>query len=545
MAPLKAPKLLWLNEACARSDPQFATFGCDVARYEDYLLNVCAHHVSENVVGTRDAHAIAFADRYGGSGIGLNGGSGRAAILGNYHVKGIGRTPLVSSLTPQSHASGGAYMEECVREAIFAEVVRHEFPCSAVPVLAIIDTGMVKVWETEHGLKHERRTLLVRPNVVRPAHFARAAAFFSGDPKEGSKDTRRVEVFFANVVAAVGKAALTEAFRRFWDNWAQQMAYAFVHRLPHGSNTISNICMDGSLIDFGASSAVPSWANISTMQAPQPFIAQFDVIRRAMRHLSYYCRRHLDPTMDSTASMNVQCASAQRHYQMTVIAEGLRVCGVDAEVAAAAAAGPEHAFLWQAVGTVIAHFQRETFDIRSDMPPPAIPWDLPSVWDDKPPAHLKQWRDIVRDYVPADEQGGAEERCRFIAGPRSHLYREDAKAAIYAALEHIQEQDHADARELVTTLICDQVARGRRDSANRPKHGIPLGFAVNPANSYALFRDRRNAEMFAVDETAGQDKQPGSSSLLTCRTIQHISHDGMRFVGENGAFAGAVALGER
>ena len=150
-----------------------------------------------------DDVTVGYADRYGGSGIGLNGGSGRAAVVNGYLVKGVGRTPLVSSLTDESHASGGAYLEESIRETIFAEIVRAEFPCSAIPVLAIIDTGLIQIFEESAGPKMERRTLLIRPSFIRPAHFERATAYFSGNPKEGQQDTLRVSQFFTQVVPLV------------------------------------------------------------------------------------------------------------------------------------------------------------------------------------------------------------------------------------------------------------------------------------------------------------------------------------------------------
>lgn len=540
LTPLARPRLLWLNEACVRDDPCFAAYGGDLPRYEDHLVMSCAYRVLDDKERLSAPYVTAFADRYGGNGIGLNGGSGRAVVCGNYHVKGVGRTPLVSSLTPQAHASGGAYLEESVREAIFSEIVRHEFPCSAVPVLAIIDTGLVQVWETERGPKHERRTLLVRPNVVRPAHFARATAFFSGDAKEGSRDVRRVEAFFANMTDAVGNEALAAAFHRFWHQWARQMAYSFIHRMPHGSNTISNICLNGALLDFGAMSALPSWASITTMQSPQPFSGQFAAIRHAVRNLSYYFGRYADAAIGSERRINEQCLSAQRQYRAGVIAQAFRLCGVDTAVAGLAAAGRDHELLWRSVSAVIAHFQREAFDLRAALPPLANPWDVPRVWEGRAPAHLTQWQSILRDYVGTSEQSLAEARCRVIARSRPHLYREDAKSAIYDVLADIQQHDKDDARDLVSNLICSQVARGRRDSAHVFEDGIPCGFAVNAATSFALYRSRADGKAYAIEE------QPaGGQCTLDSRPlpIDQMSTHSVTFQQEcHPAVHGAVAL---
>ncbi|WP_170304209.1 hypothetical protein [Duganella radicis] len=538
LAALARPRLLWLNEACARHDPCFAALHGDLARYEAHLLRTCAYRVVDEQ--DKEACVMACADRYGGSGIGLNGGSGRAVVCGNYHVKGVGRTPLVSALTPQAHASGGAYLEECVREAIFSEIARHEFPASAIPVLAIIDTGLVQVWETEHGPKHERRTLLVRPNVVRPAHFARATGFWSGDPREGSRDQRRVAAFFAHTQALFGHAALADALPRFWQQWARQLAYAFIHRMPHGSNTISNISMDGALLDFGASSALPSWASIATMQSPQPFAGQFAAIRHAVRELSYYFGRYVDGALGEERHIQAQCQAAQHRYRVELIAQALRLCGVGTAAAQLAAEGGDHALLWRSLSAVIAHFQREAFDLRAGLPPPGIPWDVHQVWSRPAPAHLRQWQRILRDYVGAGEQALAEARCAALARSRPHLYREDAKSAIYQALAAMQRHETVDARDQVSSLIRGQIARGRRDTPHLADGDTALGFAVNAASSYLLYRHRADGKVYAREELSHDGEGAPDPGPLP---VQTMSAHGVTFQQDcHPPLRGAVAL---
>ena len=63
------------------------------------------------------ARIAAIADRYGGAGIGHNGGSGRNAVVGDLQIKGVGRTPLVSPETLPSVLDQGRLMDGLSPEA--------------------------------------------------------------------------------------------------------------------------------------------------------------------------------------------------------------------------------------------------------------------------------------------------------------------------------------------------------------------------------------------------------------------------------------------
>jgi hypothetical protein len=287
------------------------------------------------------------ADRYGGAGIGRNGGSGRNALVEGFLVKGIGRTPLVSASTPLSHASGGAYLEECVREAIFAEIVGHDFPYGAVPVLGILDTGLVQEWPEgiEPGI--EPRTLLIRPPFARPAHFERALGFDSGLPFEGERDHQRVKAVFAAAVSAVGKDGLLHHIDQFWTKWAHQLAYGFVHRLSHGNNTSSNISLDGYLADFGAASSVPTWQNCATSYHFDPFVNRMNCVVMTMRSLYYYVGRHLDPQFAARPFIDARTVRCQGAFKRFVAVELLRLCGVNDLVAVECAKGSSFDLAWR------------------------------------------------------------------------------------------------------------------------------------------------------------------------------------------------------
>lgn len=268
MSRLEDARVLWINPRAQSEDPDYSALG-DYAKYERHLLEKCAFTITDSDVGVSDTFGIA--DCYGGAGIGSNGGSGRAVYINGYHVKGVGRTPLVGIDNDVSHASGGAYLEECVRESIFAEIVHLEFPHGSVPTLAIIDTGREVIWETDHGPKRERMCLLVRPMFLRPAHIERAVRYKSGNEYGGAADAARVRATALAIERQVGGAAsMDDLLSTCLERWAQQIAYSYVSRLSHGGVTSSNVAIDGRLVDFGAMTAVPTFGRYWVSSAVHP-----------------------------------------------------------------------------------------------------------------------------------------------------------------------------------------------------------------------------------------------------------------------------------
>lgn len=529
---IENPKIIYLNHAAIVRDPNFAACDFDTTRYEKHLLSACAYLVADpdtQYERGRNYDAVGYADRYGGTGIGSNGGSGRAIIVNGYHVKGVGRTQLVSSLTDAAHASGGAYLEETVREVIYGEIVRAEFPHSAIPTLALVDTGLIQVWDEPAGPKVERRTLLVRPCFVRPAHFHRASNFVSHNIKEGQEDTARVAVFFERMSSLLGVDALGNRYREFWVAWAAQMAYSFVHRMPHGSNTVSNICCDGKLLDFGATSAVPSWANVATMLTPQPFVAQFAGVLRALRATAYYFGRYLEPQLATEAGITGVAKASFEVYRRVIIVETMRICGMPRALAESVASGADREMLWAAILQVIFHFQRERIDMAKVSRPGHIDWDLPSIWDCTPPNHLRDLASFVRNAVPSSEHELARQRCRILADTRIGLYREDLKKSIFSAVDSSQDGVPPD-RVLIQAFIERRIVENRRDVGCEIAGAAPLGFAIGDSIPYLLFRDSSSEALFAIKETAPCDRVLVGETERERFGVKRFSADSIEFV---------------
>jgi hypothetical protein len=494
-------RLLWINSSLIARDPRFVHLRGDVSACSRYVLDACSFVTTEADTASASCDALGYADRYGGRGIGRNGGSGRSVIINGFLVKGIGRTPLVSPLTAESHASGHAYLEESIRETIYAELVAAEFPAGAVATLAIIDTGLT--WSTDSGNKPERRMLLVRPCFVRPAHFERAASFLAGRPKEGAQDAARVRRFFDTAIALWGREGLEELYRTFWHRWAAQLAYGFVHRLSQGGTCTSNVCLDGKLVDFGGMTALPSWARATTVPARQVCGDEFRALARAIESLSYYFGRYVDTKIAAVDAVRTTIANCRKSYLRTLTIEVLRLCGLrrcDAE----RVVDDDSREASMIVASLLKHYQRERYDVIESTPEPRIAWDIPLLWASHPPRHLLRTRALMDAAVSGSDQSAAAERCRFRSRSRVSVYREEAKQEMYRALEISLAGERLDAPSL-THLIDARIVNARRDCQVEPESAVPAGFARGQGERYALFRCLKGGGLFAVpeEETAG------------------------------------------
>ncbi len=549
---LQRARVLWLNQRVMRNDPRFDVAGGTADAYAAHVLDCCAFAIAaDSSAASESCEVTGFADRYGGAGIGRNGGSGRAAVVNGYHVKGIGRTPLVSVLTDEAHASGGAYLEECVRETILSELVAAEFPAGSIPTLAIIETGEFQVWDTDNGPKHERRCLLVRPSFVRPAHFERAPGFISADPKEGALDAARVRQFFATAIGLWGREALVDAHQQFWLRWAGQLAYSFVHRLPHGGNTTSNICLDGRLLDFGGMAAMPSWVRATIMLGAPPTGGEMICLAQALQSQAPFLGRYVDPSFGTPQQIAQTLGMAAKRYEAVVLRELLRAVGLTRSHAQDMIAADEGGLLVKALSRVMGHYRREQITIiNNDTPSPHRPWDLDQLWEASQPAHLRELRTLLEQRLgligshvapPREPRRCAirvfAKRCALRLRTRERLYRENAKRDIYVALDGALQGD-ALTRQCVSDFVSESVANNRRDGAAEPEDASPIGFAQNATASYALFECSRTGQRFAMQEWSAEEPNDAVNpderfaiAALTPRGIDFTDPARLRFEG--------------
>ncbi len=478
------------------------------ASYE-HITQCCAYRIASPGTG-RDAVEYratrAVADRYGGEGSGGHGGSGRAAILGTYHVKGIGPTPLIGQGASIYHRDGLASLDECALEAVYSEVIAQEFPHGAVPTLAIIDTRSVSAVARgdEPTPRHRRCALLVRPCFLRPAHFERAVNYSADGPHAGSRDAARVRSMFELAIATYGRATLRESYETLWRKWAEQLGYGFVHRLAHGAPSTSNLCFDGRLVDFGSTTAIPTWARVVNTCSRITYGEESQAVTAAIRSLSYFFGRYLDPTFAEAGMVAATIQRALFAYEQAVLIEFLRVFGMSRADASNVVAQDERGVA-KVIAGIRRHFRREKLDGLGRMPVPKLPSDIARVWTDDVPPHLQPARELLRRAIASNRQSEAAQVCRFRARPREALYRQELLNRIARTVDESDGSSVA-----VSRTIRDCIAAGRRDCAFEPENAVPLGFACGPNGGLALFKCLLSGQPFALTEwDISSDLMPG------------------------------------
>lgn len=279
MKRIDNPKVIWVNEQASLLDCEYHGSPTDEKSYREHLIQACAFVISE----AEPSATYGWADRYGGAGIGKHGGSGRSAIVNGYSLKGVGPTPLIGLGEGFSHCSGGAYLEEAIREVLFSRLLQRILPHGAVPIFAIIDTGLDQAWHLEDRVLLERRVLIVRPFSLRPAHFERAYRYCPRNYAGKLADLRRVQHNFQIFSEAFGVDWLVQQLEACYLNWAEQIAYSTINGLALGTSP-SNLNIDGAVLDFGAVSTLPVMANYVTSPG-NTLIAEFTKVTESLIEL--------------------------------------------------------------------------------------------------------------------------------------------------------------------------------------------------------------------------------------------------------------------
>jgi hypothetical protein len=265
--------------------------------------------------------AIFYAERYGGGGIGNNGGGVRCGLVDGYQIKGIGKAPVVGKNSDCCYGQGGMSLEDAIREYIWGEVLHEALPYGACRAYGVIETNTNCWVQGNDGQRKESpAALIVRQAAVRPAHFERAPFFQPTDSFLAShpSDTERtkasinvLQLFFSEIgytpsspsvtdghcsVADSLKLGLNEVSSRF----ARQFAAAKAKRLMHGCISSSNICLDGRWIDFGTVSSVTGYGNVIIEPHQPAFWDEHKTVLNTLKDLCFYLEKyHNDYSKDS------------------------------------------------------------------------------------------------------------------------------------------------------------------------------------------------------------------------------------------------------
>jgi hypothetical protein len=268
-APFSATRIpgivVWCNFDLARE------LGFDVPRtnqltpaFEEQLLSklsLRALTAKEEI--SSDEIVTIYADRYGGDGVTPALGAGRAGFLpeANLYIKGLGFTPLFRHNDKDDfvHSHGGVHFEDCLSEAIFAEVDHNLFELGSSRILAIIDQGK---FVTEPSGRQRHIALAVRTGAqLRPGHLLAKRVRGSRSPLE----------MFISITTATGQLIvkpgaslpdLSATMLRVIDDHARTAADSFRWRMIHGALSPSNMDISGAMLDLATQSTQPRTAPI-------------------------------------------------------------------------------------------------------------------------------------------------------------------------------------------------------------------------------------------------------------------------------------------
>lgn len=432
-------RILWVNRDILVKNLQ--NFPGSEDEYREHLLESCGYLISNS----GGADVIGWADRYGGSGIGSNGGSGRSVVLNGYSVKGVGATSLIGSDAPFTHSSGGAYLEEAIREIIFSRFLNRVLPHGASPILAVIDTGVDHKWHLENGIKTERRVLIVRPFSLRPAHFERALRYRPADFKGKRADIARVASNFRIFSEFYGLENLKSNLERCHMRWAEQVAFAQVHNIALGSSP-SNVSIDGEVLDFGAVSTLPYLANY-VISPGHSTIGELDKIISSVEEVSLSAEDIgidlYENFFQDSRDKIISC------YENRILKEVLSVCGLGSHYEDCLNNFECFEKIIESYNFYFRHSTRRRVELISNqyIARTPAPLGLESIWSRNRPACLNHLADTLQKFFTRNVYKVSS---NFRAWP---VTREDLREKI---THHIAERDVIeDLDEIISHLSTD------------------------------------------------------------------------------------------
>lgn len=288
-AKLKQPKLVWLDKALYQALSNNKEAG-DLENdcLEQYAFST--ETILLNAELLEKQKKVFTAERYGGPGIGSNGGGARCGNNGNIQVKGIGANMLASKKSDQLHRYGGLNLHDAVLECIYSTILNNVLPLGCVSCLGIVLTGDNTAYQPGELVATTKGALLMREVATRPAHFLPAPHFEPEDKDQIFNDIyrlRKTNKLLAKKFTSHNDLILF--FGKFLQNCANQFAFAKVFRIFHGCITASNIAIDGRWLDLTTSSFIESNKNYYINQQNLPFLDEHLSASHIINDLLYQC----------------------------------------------------------------------------------------------------------------------------------------------------------------------------------------------------------------------------------------------------------------
>ena len=220
----------------------------------------------------------------GTGGLGLNGnlGSGRAAIIDDWQIKGSGKTMMVNSRSDNGHRNGASPVTEGVWEAAVSNILFNELPYGSFRILSLITTGAKMSNEADAW----PRGLMLREDPLRPSHYVQNPDGLEIHPEF---ESARVSEAMKNIVTALPKpigyvsqnrqADFIVGIHEFIHRQAVQQGFMWAHSLMHGATSPANAGLDGRMIDFGTFAAFEGYPKAQILEV-EGYFGEVDVIHK-------------------------------------------------------------------------------------------------------------------------------------------------------------------------------------------------------------------------------------------------------------------------
>jgi len=250
-----------------------------------------------------------MAERYGGDGILSNGGGGRCGFDGVWQLKGLGPNPLVGHDVDPGHGDGNLSLDTAIYESIWAEIIQAVLPFGATRTVAILDTG--QVYTSYKGV--QKRGLLIRQPVVRPAHFIRSVYFRQkrldslGEDAQRVKDVihKLVEFLPASVTPGTAESLdgrLENGLVELAGRYAKQFAASHAKHIIHYNVSASNVSINGAWLDLSGVCLFTDFVNCDRLSIDR-FNNEYVPALQSIQSLCYYLSKYAVATTEACMRM--------------------------------------------------------------------------------------------------------------------------------------------------------------------------------------------------------------------------------------------------
>lgn len=262
-----APKFIWFdsNDVNGLINPEFSLEDKKQKFLEDNAYAIASNKSFQNVLFDDNDKKLLQAERYGGAGIGFNGGGSRCGNTDQYQLKGVGANCLVGEGSDRLHSYGGLDAPAAIIETINSYVFGKILPLGVVKVHGLIWVGESAGFDIT---KNENcwGVLMVRDKCMRPAHLMRVT-HFTPTPEFSEidiNDVARVRRVNKKLSASLGEHnKFIMALGKFLQSQANQFGFARAARIMNGVISASNCTLDGRWIDLNSCSMVNGGVNYS------------------------------------------------------------------------------------------------------------------------------------------------------------------------------------------------------------------------------------------------------------------------------------------